>query len=404
MPLQDTDPTPSFGGFGLRPPVGGLGGLWLGGSVQRAGAHGALAAELRQPAQEGGQPVLAPGEVLAPHLLTAHVDPVGRKAGPLYGSVGRRSSSYQVLQIGGEGGGGGVQSVDFAVIDPHVLAPAGGRVHQQGEDARPDAGSHILGRILALVPREIGPEVQLPEPVRETAALAEEASEAAGATPTDAEGHFLRGNAIYLRSERLEGEAIVRALTDAVEAYDQALEVYTREALPQDWAAALNNKGSALSTLGERLEGEAGAKALADAVETYDQALEVHTREALPQDWAMTLNNKGNVLKALGERLEGEAGAKALGDAVEAYDQALEVRTREALPQGWAMTLNNKGNALEALGERLEGEAGAKAFGDAVEAYDLALEVYTEKHYPFHHGVVRRNREATQLVLEEKSR
>ena len=144
-----------------------------------------------------------------------------------------------------------------------------------------------------LVPREIGPEAQVPEPVRETAALAGEASQAAGATPTDAEGYLLLGNALYFRSEQVEGVAIAQALISAIEAYDQALEVYTREALPQDWAATLNNKGNALQTLGARLEGYAGAQALADAIEAYDHALEVYTREALPQDWATTLNNKG---------------------------------------------------------------------------------------------------------------
>ena len=241
---------------------------------------------------------------------------------------------------------------------------------------------YYADNLRALVPPEIGPAAQLPEPVRETAVLAEEAGQAAGATPSDAEGYLLQGNALYLRSEQVEGEAIVQALTDAIEAYDHALEVYTREALPQDWAMTLNNKGNSLQTLGQRLEGEAGAQALTSAIGAYDHATEVYTREALPQQWAMTLNNKGIALQTLGQRLEGEAGVQALTDAIEAYDQALEVRTREALPQYRATTLNNKGNALRILGQRLEGDAGARALTSAIEAYDRALEVYTREALP----------------------
>ncbi|MDA1096694.1 MAG: hypothetical protein O3B84_05500, partial [Chloroflexi bacterium] len=85
-----------------------------------------------------------------------------------------------------------------------------------------------------LVPREISSEIQLDDPIRETAVLVEQAGEATGATPVDAEGHLLRGNALYLLSQQLEGVGIVQALADAISAYDQALQVYTREALPQD--------------------------------------------------------------------------------------------------------------------------------------------------------------------------
>ena len=153
----------------------------------------------------------------------------------------------------------------------------------------------------------------------------------------------------------------LRRLNEAVEAYRQALTVYTRDDLPQPWATTQNNLGIALWALGERLGGPEGLRRLSEAVEAYRQALTVHTRDDLPQDWAMTQNNLGIALWALGERLGGPEGLRRLNEAVEAYRQALTVRTRDDLPQDWARTQNNLGTALRALGERLGGSGGSAA-------------------------------------------
>jgi hypothetical protein len=85
-------------------------------------------------------------------------------------------------------------------------------------------------------------------------------------------------------------------------------------------------------------------------VAAYRSALEVYTREQLPQDWAQTQNNLGNSLQAQGIRSGGAQSAELLAQAVAAYRSALEVRTREQLPQDWAQTQNNLGNALKAQG------------------------------------------------------
>ena len=169
--------------------------------------------------------------------------------------------------------------------------------------ADPIVRSYFDENLRKLIPREITPADQVPEQVRETAALVEAALEIAGAMPSDAQGHFLRGNALCLSSERLEGKAITKALRDAIEAYGQALEVYTREARPQDWAATPNNKGIVLRNLGDRLEGKASAQALQDAIEAYDQALEVHTREALPQ--LLATSKSGTLWKPRDQVLDG---------------------------------------------------------------------------------------------------
>ena len=53
------------------------------------------------------------------------------------------------------------------------------------------------------------------------------------------------------------------------------------------------NLGNALKTLGER---ESGTARLEEAVAAYRAALEEWTRERVPLEWATTQNNLGNAL------------------------------------------------------------------------------------------------------------
>ena len=93
--------------------------------------------------------------------------------------------------------------------------------------------------------------------------------------------------------------------------------------------------------------GPEGLRRLNEAVEAYRQALTVYTRNDLPQDWAGTQNNLGLVLTDLGARQEGPEGLRRLNEAVEAYRLALTVITREHLPQQWAMTQDSLGLVLQ---------------------------------------------------------
>ena len=57
---------------------------------------------------------------------------------------------------------------------------------------------------------------------------------------------------------RIDGEAGIRLLGEAVVAYRAALTVRTKEHLPQDWATIQNHLGVALQEQGSRTGGEAG--------------------------------------------------------------------------------------------------------------------------------------------------
>src|SRR5262249_56036748 len=87
------------------------------------------------------------------------------------------------------------------------------------------------------------------------------------------------------------GEEGERVRGEASAAWREALKVYTREHLPQQWAATQNNLGTALSSQGERSVGEESARLLGEAVASFREALKIYTREHWPQDWAMTQSN-----------------------------------------------------------------------------------------------------------------
>jgi hypothetical protein len=93
------------------------------------------------------------------------------------------------------------------------------------------------------------------------------------------------------QAARSEGAAAVDLLAQAVTAYRAALTVYTREQLPQHWAATQNNLGAALWNQAERSEGAAAVDLLAQAVTAFRAALTVYTREQFPYQCALIQNN-----------------------------------------------------------------------------------------------------------------
>ena len=78
---------------------------------------------------------------------------------------------------------------------------------------------------------------------------------------------------------------------------------------PQLWAAVLVYIGRSNRELGSRSEGEAIQNSLDASVNAYRHALEVRTREELPQQWAATQNNLGAALRNQGTRTGGTEGA-----------------------------------------------------------------------------------------------
>ncbi|MBV8377150.1 MAG: hypothetical protein JO279_09115 [Verrucomicrobia bacterium] len=75
-----------------------------------------------------------------------------------------------------------------------------------------------------------------------------------------------------------------------------------RESDPGLWAATVDDVGTACDELGIRTEGPKATEYLAKAVAADRSALEVFTPQDLPQQWAMTQNNLGIALQEQGIR------------------------------------------------------------------------------------------------------
>ena len=175
-----------------------------------------------------------------------------------------------------------------------------------------------------------------------------------------------------LRTNKLQAEACFRA----------ALQVYTREHTPSEWAATQNNLGIVLCDRSQHEEGYLRADLLRQAFEAYQSALLVYTRKHAPEDWARTQNNLGIVLSAQAEMSKGKAGIDLLQQAVDAYCAALQVYSSEHIPFNWAGTQNNLGEAFRSLANLAEGEAHPELLQQAVDAYRAALTVWMQKLTP----------------------
>ncbi|ULH14027.1 CHAT domain-containing protein (plasmid) [Deinococcus sp. KNUC1210] len=187
-----------------------------------------------------------------------------------------------------------------------------------------------------------------------------------------------QNNLGLIYNDRIRGDR-AQNIEDAINAFQNVSQVYTREAAPIQWAATQNNLGI---VYGNRIQGDR-AQNLEDAINAYKNALTVRTREAVPLDWAATQNNLGT---AYGDRIRGDR-AQNIEDAIDAYKNALTVRTREAVPIQWATTQNNLGAAY---GDRIRGDR-AQNIEDAIDAYKNALQVYTREGVPIQWAAIQNN-------------
>jgi tetratricopeptide (TPR) repeat protein len=86
----------------------------------------------------------------------------------------------------------------------------------------------------------------------------------------------------------------------------------------QEWSTIQFLLGNALLTYGEQTGTN---QPLEEAVAAYRNALQEYTRERVPLDWAMTQNNLGNALRTLGEREKDATSiCEALGKQLMAWE------------------------------------------------------------------------------------
>jgi tetratricopeptide (TPR) repeat protein/energy-coupling factor transporter ATP-binding protein EcfA2 len=182
----------------------------------------------------------------------------------------------------------------------------------------------------------------------------------------------------------------------AIEAFEEALKVYSLKRFPIQYAMTQNNLGMAYKTLAEV---EAKGENCKKAIEACKEALKIRTLEHFPMDYAVTQNNLGNAYKTLAEV---EAKGENCKKAIEAYEGALKVWTLERFPMDYAMTQNNLGTAYGMLA-RVEANANAKAENckKAIGAFEEALKIRTLEHFPMDYAMTQNNLGAAYGTLAE---
>lgn len=151
----------------------------------------------------------------------------------------------------------------------------------------------------------------------------------------------------------------------AIELYKEVLTVYRRDAVPKEWARIATTLADAYQ---DRLQGEQ-AENQERAIELYKQALTARTRDAMPEEWATTTHNLANAYQ---KWLRGDR-AENLERSIQLYEQVLTVRTRDAMPTDWALTTHNLASAYE---NRIRGER-AENLEHSIQLYEQVLTVRT---------------------------
>lgn len=150
-------------------------------------------------------------------------------------------------------------------------------------------------------------------------------------------------------------------------------------------------------------------------------ALDVYTRDQRPQEWADIQAAVGDALAEEGRRATGPErfgpcaqrtglhylGAQSIalfGQAAAAFRSALAVDARRQLPLAWAPTQTNLGHALVEQGEPTAGAPDAELMAQAAAAFRSALEVYTPEAFPADHQRVQEKLAKTEELLTAKDR
>jgi len=137
-------------------------------------------------------------------------------------------------------------------------------------------------------------------------------------------------------------------ITEAIQAYQRALKVFTRTAYPTEYAILHNNLATVYLSI--PMSDERAKMREAMAVQSFQEALKVITLIDQPTEYAMLQNNLGNALQYSSSSHAVENNLRAL----EAYDEALKVRTITDTPYEYANTICNKANCLWNLPDDLE--------------------------------------------------
>ncbi|KAB8319038.1 hypothetical protein SD81_008895 [Tolypothrix campylonemoides VB511288] len=179
-------------------------------------------------------------------------------------------------------------------------------------------------------------------------------------------------------------------MSDSIQAYQKALQVFTWQKYPQEYAILHNNIAIAYLSMPLTSEKESLRQGL--AVQTFEEALKHIRLIKHPREYAMLQNNLGNAL----QYLPSSHPLENILRAIAAYDEALKVRDAKDTPLEYANTISNKANALFNLPDNPEKPEGGnlKNMRQARAYYQEAWEIFTQ------HGQTEQAEVVVQMLQE----
>jgi tetratricopeptide (TPR) repeat protein len=206
----------------------------------------------------------------------------------------------------------------------------------------------------------------------------------------------------------------------AIDACEIAIEIFDQKDCPMQFASAKSNLASAFLTLAqEAKDGVVQAEGCRMAIDAYQQAIAVYSPARFPQQYAAMKNNLAITYLTLSEVHDRKKNCQM---ALDAFQEALSYRTLDDQPMAYAALQNNLGNAYLALAEEETSKDEAKdsekgnGLGDdigrrnlkskeycqrALEAYGDALKVYSKDEYPRLYATAKTNLANVYLALAQ---
>jgi tetratricopeptide (TPR) repeat protein len=165
-----------------------------------------------------------------------------------------------------------------------------------------------------------------------------------------------------------------KPLKAAVDAYTNALLVWSKEESPEDWMFTMHQLGATLHTYGKLLKGN---RQFQKSVVAYKNALAVLDADNYPLELTATHNNRAAVLHHLAES---EENPDRMREAIRSYEKALTVSMEQQLPIHLAVICRvNKATAQNDLAELTNDAMLAEEMADE---FEIILECFTHALQP----------------------
>ncbi|MFX1520574.1 MAG: tetratricopeptide repeat protein, partial [Promethearchaeota archaeon] len=184
----------------------------------------------------------------------------------------------------------------------------------------------------------------------------------------------------------------VKYMKIAIESFEDALEVFTTENFPREYAIAKNSLGGTYIRLAEV---ENRAENCKKAINNFEEALNVFTFKDYPIQFAMTRINLGGAYGGLAEE---ENKAQNYRKAVDELEKALSVLSIDFLPIQYAMANGNLGTVYSGLAEEENRSENSKK---AIKVLKEALRVFTLEIHPVDYAMTKGNLAKAYGLLAE---